>query len=216
MINLRKLDKKDILMLRKPLIVFLVICAIATAFYFVLEGFLQRATGALNNAQAQFEQVSTSVQQIAQEEQTIIRYIDRYNQIETDGVVSKEDRLHLLESMTDIRSRYLLYPIDIDLSEQTVTRIEGDPYALNPVGPVDLQSTRVSFLLPLLHEQDFTNFTSSLLVGNGLLLPQHCMVALNNLNNTQFTNIAENLRAVCTFLWYSFNVDVQEVTPDEY
>lgn len=213
MINFRKMEKSDMLMLRKPIIVFLITCAIVTAFYFVLEGFLQKAAVALSNAQAQYEQVSTSVQQIAQEEQTIIRYIDRYSQIEANGVVSKEDRLHLLESMTDIRSRFLLYPIEVDLSEQTITRLEGDPYALNPVGPVDLLSTQVSFVLPLLHEKDLTNFATKLLEDNGLLLPQHCLL---NLINTEFKALDENLQADCTFLWYTFDVDAKEEIPIEY
>lgn len=216
MINFRMLSKKDMLMLRTPLIVFFIACAVAGVFYYVLGVFSLRATRALNDAQTQLEQISTSVEQIAQEEQTITRYIGRYSQIEADGVVSKEDRLQLLEDMTDIRSRYLLYPIDIDLSEQTVTRLEGDIYALNPVGPVDLQSTRVSFKLPLLHEEDFTNFTRGLQEHDGLLLPQHCTIERSNLFDMQFDVLGDNLHADCTFLWYTFNIDVQEVIPDEY
>lgn len=210
------LSKSDVLLLRKPMFAFISSCIVVTVFYFVLEESLRRIANALNVAQAQFEQIDTSVQQIAQEQQTVTRYIGRYSQIQADGGVSNEDRLNLLEDMSDIRTRYYLFPIDIDLSEQTVTRLEGDAYALNPVGPVDLQSTRVSFRLPLLHEQDLINFTTNLLLDNGLIIPQHCAIEVANILTTEFFSLSEKMYADCTFLWYTFNIDAQEVVPDEY
>lgn len=213
MIDIRAIAKSDLLLLRWPALVLLVSGVLAGILYFALGLLSQWSAGGLAEARAEFDQVSSAMQQIAQEEQTVIRYIDRFSQMEADGVMSAEDRLDLIETIAALRDQYLLYPIEIDLSEQTVSRLQDDPYALIPVGPVDLLSTQISLSLPLLHEQDLISLTANLLDHKGLLVPQSCTLRVNDVD---FSSLSEHLQAQCRILWYSFNIDPQEVPADAY
>ncbi|MDP1932726.1 MAG: hypothetical protein Q8L60_14840, partial [Gammaproteobacteria bacterium] len=142
------LEKKDLLLLRVPVLCFAISAGLGVALYFAAQYLTEQASRDLFIAQTNLDQTSTSVLQIAQEEETIIRYIGRYRDIEADGGVAEEDRLRLLEVIAEIRQANLLYPIAVELSEQSSQRLEYDPAELNPADPVDLQMTEITLTLP--------------------------------------------------------------------
>ncbi len=209
-------EKGDFKLLRTALIVLVVCISISTALFFGVNQINDSASSALNSARSQYEQVSASVQLISEEEATIIRYIDRYLRFVENGYVEDEDRLALIEDISRIRDTHNLFPVSIDIGEQVHYSLVYDPMDLNPGEPVDLDYSDIELNFSLLHEEDLTRLVSSLLDIEGLLLPTHCQMMHDNINEANFTSFFEHLSSSCSFYWYTFNLNPPEPVYDEY
>ena len=204
-------EKEDRLLLRMSGIVFLTSVILASILYFGADSLNQRASFDLSQAQAQLAQAETSVREIADEEETIIRYIDRYREIEQEGAVGDEDRLALIEKIGVFRARYNLYPIDLDIGEQSQLALNYDPLDLNPGEPVNVNFSEISLSYSLVHEEDLTRLLDAVLDESGLVLPSTCELKAENPNDLSFTQLGFNLAANCTLLWFTFDLTPPEV-----
>jgi hypothetical protein len=202
------LSKSDLMLLRNPVISFLVLSILALVTYVSATRLQQLANDNLSAARVYFDQVSSSVTQIAQEEETIIRYIDRYIQIDTDGVVSAPDRLQFLERMDSIRESLQLYALDLEMGEQISYVMPYPPQDPLPGEPVTVNQTSIDLELPLLHEGDLVRMLDQLLSMPGLFLPTQCLITLDSISTDNFTQLRENLVSRCRVNWFSF-----ELTP---
>jgi hypothetical protein len=204
-------EKQDLVLLRMSGIVFIFSAILASGFYVFSDSLNQRASFDLSQAQARYEQAVASVREIAEEEVTIIRYIDRYREIEAAGVVSEEDRLDLIEQIGDFRARYNLYPIQVDIGEQGALALIYDPLDLNPGAPVDVNFSEISLIYSLMHEEDLTRLLNALVDESGLILPNSCVLSAENINDLDFNRLGFNLAAQCTLLWFTFDLEPPEV-----
>ena len=202
------LSKSDLMLLRNPVISFLVLSILALVTYVSATRLQQLANDNLSAARVYFDQVSSSVTQIAQEAETIIRYIDRYIQIDTDGVVSAPDRLQFLERMDSIRESLQLYALDLEMGEQISYVMPYPPQDPLPGEPVTVNQTSIDLELPLLHEGDLVRMLDQLLSMPGLFLPTQCLITLDSISTDNFTQLRENLVSRCRVNWFSF-----ELTP---
>jgi hypothetical protein len=202
------LSKSDLMLIRNSVISFLVLSILALVTHVSATRLQQLANDNLNAARVHFDQVSTSVTQIAQEEETIIRYIDRYIQIDKDGVVSAPDRLQFLERMDSIRESLQLYALDLEMGEQISHVVPYPPQHPLPGEPVTVNQTSIDLELPLLHEGDLVRVLDQLLSMPGLFLPTQCLIILDSIATDTFTQLRENLVSRCRVNWFSF-----ELTP---
>ena len=209
-------EREDLKLFRTAFIVLLVCVLLATTLYFGANRINDTATTALRNARSQYEQASTSVQLIAEEEATIIRYIDRYLGFVENGYMEGEDRLAFIEDVSRIRDTHNLFPVDIDIGEQDHYSLTYDPMDLNPGEPVDIDYSNIGLSFPLLHEEDLTRLVSSLLDLEGLFLPTHCLMLHDNINEADFTVFSEQMYSNCRFYWYTFNLNPPEPVYDEF
>ncbi len=205
----------DMQLLHKPAIVFTISVLFSGLLWYGTGYVRQQALASATQAQGVYEQTSTSVTQIAQEEETIIRYIGRYREMLADGVVGDPDRLVLLEDVGRLRENLKLYSLAVGMSEQVATRLEYDPYDPVPGEPVDLLSTALTIGLSLLHEEDLTRLVSHLLDSGNLLLPKSCEMSADGGVSPDFSRVGEHLSASCTLLWYTFDL-TPEVIVDGY
>tara|TARA_R110002167_G_scaffold30424_6_gene100595 strand:+ start:28283 stop:28930 length:648 start_codon:yes stop_codon:yes gene_type:complete len=206
------LEKEDLLLLRVPLVVFAASVLIASVLYFGSDTFNQSANFALSQAQSQYQQAESSVREIAEEEETIIRYIDRYRDIEEEGAVSNEDRLAFIEKVGEFRARYDLYPIQMDIGEQGKLALQYDPFDLNPGAPVDVKFSEILLSYSLVHEEDLTRLLNAIIDESGLILPNSCDIKADNLTEIDFTQLGFNLGANCTLFWFTFDLAPTEVS----
>ena len=161
----------------------------------------------LQIARGNLQLARTNIDQIEDEEATIIEYIGRYQELETDGVVNPEDRLQLIERITEIREDNDLFPISVNIGEQLSMELLYDQSEQDPGGPVNINSTTLELSLPLLHENDLTRLLDGLLNTPGLYMPQECIISLSNPNATNFIVLAQHQRANCVVSWFTFNVN---------
>lgn len=209
------LSKSDLMLLRNSSIVFAALTTLAITIYVGASGLQRSATANLNSSRAYFDQVSTSVTQIAQEEETIIRYIDRYVQIAADGIVSPQDRLQFLERMTHIREQYQLYSMNLTMDELVSHVVPYPPEDPLPGDPVTMTQTAISLELSLLHEGDLLRLLDELMRLPGLFQPTACSIELDAGAGEGFNQLRENLLSRCQINWYSFDLTSPEIPPEE-
>lgn len=209
------LSKTDLMLLRNSALVFAVLTTFALATNVGANRLQRTANENLNSARAYSDQVNTSVTQIAQEEETIIRYIDRYVQIDADGIVSEQDRLQFLERMTSIRETLQLYPMSLTMEEQISHIIPYPPEDPLPGEPVAMNQTSINLEFSLLHEGDLIRMFDRLLSLPGLFQPTTCIVEIESGATQGLTQLRENFSSRCQINWYSFDLTPPAATSQE-
>lgn len=204
-------EKKDLKLLRVPVAIFVISAVVASVLYFGSDTLNQDASFDLSLAQAQYEDASNSVLKTASEEATVIRYIDRYRAIESRGFLSQEDRLAALDKIADLRSRYSLYPILVDIGEQDSIPLEYDPLASSQGDPVNVNYSEISIIYSLVHEEDLTRMMEAFITEFGLVIPQQCEISKSQTPELDFTQLGFNLSAKCSLYWFTFDLDPPEV-----
>lgn len=200
-------DRQDILSLKWRILTAVFSLSIAVGIYYVADYLNTDMTRAVRTARANLQNARTSVDQIEQEEATIIEYIGRYQELDADGIVRPEDRLILLERITEIRDNNDLFPISLNIGEQSSLALLYDPAEPSPGGPIRLNTTELELSLPLLHEEDLSSLLRELLSSPGLFLPQECIVRLNNPSITSYIMLGQHQTATCNLLWFTFDVN---------
>lgn len=200
-------DKQDIFSLKWRILTAVFSLSLAVGIYYVADYLNTDMTRAVRTARANLQNARTSVDQIELEEATIIEYIERYQGLDADGIVTEEDRLLLLERITNIRENNDLFPISVNIGEQSSLRLLYDPAESNPGGPIDLHVTELDLSLPLLHEGDLTNLLSEFLGSPGLYLSHECEMRLNNPTITSYIMLGQHQTATCNLLWFTFDVN---------
>lgn len=199
--------RKDLLLLRPAMLTFAVCLTVVIVSYFGSSYVNQKAIRDAANARNLYDQANQSVQEIAQEEATIVIYIDRYRAMVQDGIVSDEDRLSILETIGAIRQRYDLFPVGVTMGEQRAVALEYDPNELISGDPVALRSTDIEIRMSLLHEQDITRLLGALIESDGLIIPIDCDMRVNNYLQVDFTTLGEHMTASCQLQLYTFDLN---------
>ncbi len=181
--------------------------SIAVGIYYVADYLNTDMTRAVRAARANLQNARTSVDQIELEEATIIEYIERYQELDAEGIVSPEDRLILLERITEIRDNNDLFPISLNIGEQSSLALLYDPAEPSPGGAIMLNATQLEIRLPLLHEGDLANLLDELLNSPGLFLTQECEMSLTNPSITNYIMLGQHQNATCDLLWFTFDVN---------
>lgn len=201
-----QLAKKDLMLLKNAAMVFVVLPTLAVVMLIGALSLQQSANESLDAASTRLEQARSSLTQIAEEEETIGLFIDRYLQMEADGVVSPLDRLQFLEQVRYIRESLQLYNIDVSMAEQNSHLVPYPPENSLPGEPVALNQTTIDLRLSLLHEGDLLRLFDQLLISPGLLQPSECMIEMIATAEDAMTQFRENLTAQCRLHWYSFDL----------
>ncbi|MAY03560.1 MAG: hypothetical protein CMQ38_11375 [Gammaproteobacteria bacterium] len=199
--------KQDILGLKWKILLAVLCLMLAVSIYYYADIMNTQMARNLQIARGNLQLARTNIDQIEDEEATIIEYIGRYQELETDGVVNPEDRLQLIERITEIREDNDLFPISVNIGEQLSMELLYDQSEQDPGGPVNINSTTLELSLPLLHENDLTRLLDGLLNTPGLYMPQECIISLSNPNATNFIVLAQHQRANCVVSWFTFNVN---------
>ena len=199
--------KQDILGLKWKILLAVLCLMLAGGIYYYADIMNTQMARNLQIARGNLQLARTNIDQIEDEEATIIEYIGRYQELETDGVVNPEDRLQLIERITEIREDNDLFPISVNIGEQLSMELLYDQFEQDPGGPININSTTLELSLPLLHENDLTRLLDGLLNTPGLYMPQECIISLSNPNATNFIVLAQHQRANCVVSWFTFNVN---------
>jgi hypothetical protein len=203
-------SKDDLALLRRPALACAVAAGVSAAMFFGIGYMSSSANAAYARAQSQYQQVQSSIQQIATEESTIVRYLGRFREMQADGVFEEEDRLRLLERVQDLRSRMRLFPISVEVGEQGNQILTYPPEELLPGDPVALQFSRARLEFAAVHESDFANVIEELLSAPGLFQPVSCQLLASGAAE-DFSELGENLDVDCELDWYTFNLSPPEV-----
>lgn len=201
------LKKEDYLMIKWQIVYAIIGILLAIGIYMGTDYLSSASLQDVRIAQSGFDSARTRVEQIAEEEATIIEYIERYQVLDQNGVIEDEDRLQMFERVAEIRSDNNLFPVALNISEQESMRLNYPPEIREPGGPVALRSSVIGLDLPLLHEQDLIRLLTGVLDSPGLYQTRTCSLAQRSPDSTNFIFLSQHFTASCEILWYTFDLD---------
>jgi hypothetical protein len=214
MISIDNYNKEDLLLVKGHFLVFVSCLVLIGGIFWATRYIDNSAEAELQQVRSQITGMRNSIDRIQLEEGVARQYVNQYQTLQTNGVVGDEDRLHLLELLSQIRAQRQLFPININIHEQAQLTL---PYGNNTIGtgqPVQLRSSVLDINFPLLHEEDLSRLMSDLLGSRYFLQPASCRIDDNNEGNTTYYYLDKHFNASCSMYWYTFNITpVAEAPP---
>lgn len=201
------LKKEDYLMIKWQILFAVVGLALSVLIYLGADYLNNQSVLQLRIAQSDFNSAQTRVEQIEDEEATIIEYIGRYQILDDEGVVRDEDRLQMFERVADIRAANHLFPVSLNIAPQTSLNLTYPPELREPGAPIALDSSVIKVNLPLLHEEDLTRLLDGIIDSPGLYQTRNCEINVQNPDTTRFIILSQHFTATCEILWYTFNLN---------
>lgn len=212
--TLSELKKEDYLSLKWHFVLLLLCLGLASAAFIFNQQLHREAERQLALARSNLEGARNRLERLERDEALLHEYPVRYREIEAAGLIRPGDRLAMQEQFAQIRSRFNLFPIQLQIGGQTSSVLPHNPPSQAPDIPVLLQTSEITASLPLLHEDDFTRLLTSLRSLDYLLLATNCSIQARvqgEAGARSYQQLGQHLHADCTFLWYTF--ELQEATP---
>lgn len=207
------LTKEDYLRIKMQIAFAVVGIVLSIAIFLGVDYLTSGSLRDLRIAQSDFNNARSRVDLIEEEEATIIEYIERYQELDAQGVVDDEDRLLMFEKIAEIRSANNLFPVSLNISEQLSQNLQYPADIRDPGDPIALRSSIIGLTLPLLHEGDLIRLVSGILNTQGLYQTKSCNIAKQNPDLTNFIVLSQHLTADCEILWYTFNLNPPAPSP---
>lgn len=154
--------------------------------------------------QSNFDVITQEVTQIEESERIIVENIDRYNALVNNRLLDEEDRVSLLEDIRRIRNRFRLFPIDVEVREQSSRILDYPEDVEDAEEQISVRATVVTLRIPLLHEEDLTRFLGAFLNAGRLMVTTSCSIIASNTNTSESLDVIQQQMASCEFIWYTF------------
>ena len=161
-----------------------------------------------------FDVITQEVTQIEESERIIVENIDRYNALVSNRLLEEEDRVSLLEDIRRIRNRFRLFPIDVEVREQS-SRILEYPEGIEDADEQISVRSVVTLRIPLLHEEDLTRFLGAFLNAGRLMVTTSCAITAPAIDASEQLEVVQRQIASCEFIWYTFRRELPS-TDEEY
>lgn len=203
----RRNFQEDVRWLRGPITVVVIVVAISVGTYVGASYYRNGVQRQEFNATTNLDLISVQVQDIEQEEQAVVNSIGIYNSMVANGVMGEEDRVGLLEEITRIRERYLLFPINVSIGEQDRLLLEYPENVDFPDDQITLRSSPVQVRFSLLHEEDLTRFLRDFLDSGRLMVPSNCTVSSALEDPDDAMQVVQHQIAACEFYWYTYQLE---------
>jgi hypothetical protein len=210
--------QEDLAWLKWWLVLLGISLAIAVGGYWAAGYYLSDVRRLEFGAISNYELIMQEVTQIEDSERIIVENIDRFNAMAADGLLAEEDRVALLEDVRRIRDRFRLFPIDVEIREQTSHLLDYEEGVEFPEEFISVRSSTVMVRLPLLHEEDLTRFLNAFLNTGRLLVTTSCTVTASSVDPDDALEVMVHQIANCDFIWYTFRRELpsEEDQYDEF
>jgi len=195
------MNQSDLQALKTPLLTLLaVLVAGALAIYFTAQ-LMTAARQQLLQQQAQLKQAQVRLQKSGDEKDIIVRYLDRFRQLESTGFIGEEQRINWLDGLRLANQQADLFGVDYQIGTQ-----KAYPFAaeFNP-GQIELNQSLMQLRFRLLHEGDLLRFFDALARQNaGIFTVDQCM--LRRIDTRGVIRFQPNVSADCELSWITARV----------
>jgi hypothetical protein len=190
------MTQADLQALRNPLLALLAVALAGGATVYYSERMMVAARQQLAQQQVQFKEARTRLQKSGDEKEIIVKYIDRYREMERVGYIGDEQRINWLDGLRVANRQADLFGVEYQIGAQRPYAYAAD---FNP-GQLALNQSVMRLRFRLLHEEDLLRFFSALArQGNGLFTIDHCM--LRRINTGGIIRYQPNVNAECDLSW---------------
>lgn len=191
----------DFKQLRNPLLALLVVALLGSAVVYYSERMMMSARQELARQQAQLKDARTRLQKSGDEREIIVRYIDRFRQMERVGYIGEEQRINWLDGLRLANRQADLFGVEYQIGAQRPYAYAAD---YNP-GQLALNQSIMRLRFRLLHEGDLLRFFGALArQGNGLFTIDQCN--LKRINTGGIIRYQPNVNAECDLSWITVKV----------
>jgi hypothetical protein len=195
------MTQADLQVLRYPLLALIAVALVGAATVYYSERMMMAARQQLAQQQIQLKDARTRLQKSGDEREIIIRYLDRYRQMEGLGYIGDEQRINWLDGLRVANRQADLFGVDYQIGAQRPYAYAAD---YNP-GQIALNQSVMRLRFRLLHEEDLLRFFNALArQGNGLFTIDQCM--LRRINTGGIIRYQPNVNAECDLSWITVKV----------
>ena len=198
----------DLKALRNPLLVLAGMALVAASMIYYSNLMLRQSQQRLQQQQLLLKGARTRLQLSGEEKEIIVRYLDKYQQLQRTGFVGEEQRINWLDGLRFANQQVDLFGIDYQISAQK-------PYAyaaeINP-SPLSLMESKMKLRFRLLHEEDLLRFFDALARQNaGIFLTDYC--DMKRIETGGVIRFQPNLQAECELSWVTASTGEAEKRP---
>jgi hypothetical protein len=195
------MTQADLQALRNPLLALLAVALAGGATVYYSERMMVAARQQLAQQQVQFKEARTRLQKSGDEKEIIVKYIDRYREMERVGYIGDEQRINWLDGLRVANRQADLFGVEYQIGAQRPYAYAAD---FNP-GQLALNQSVMRLRFRLLHEEDLLRFFNALArQGNGLFTIDQCM--LRRINTGGIIRYQPNVNAECDLSWITVKV----------
>jgi hypothetical protein len=187
--------------LRNPLIALLLVVIAGTMAVYHSDRMKKAAAQQLAQQQSQLKDARTRLQRSGDEKDIIVRYVDSFRQLQSDGFVGEEQRINWLDGLRLANQQADLFGVDYQIGMQGPY-----PYAaeVDP-GQIQLNQSVMRLQFRLLHEGDLMRFLSALgRQGGGIFSVDQCI--LRRADTRGVIRYQPNATADCELSWITAKV----------
>ena len=195
------MNQVDLQQLKNPLLVALAVTLGGALAVYSSERLMVAARQQLAQQQAQLKAAQTRLQKSGDEKEIIVRYLDRFRQMERIGFIGEEQRINWLDGLRLANQQADLFGVDYQIGAQ---RLYAYAAELNP-GQLALNQSAMRLRFRLLHEEDLVRFFDALArEGTGLFTIDQC--SLRRINTRGVIRYQPNVNAECDLSWITVKV----------
>jgi hypothetical protein len=195
------MNAADLQALRNPLIVLLVVMVAGAMAIYYSDRMKKTAAQQLAQQQILHKEARTRLQKSGEEKDIIVRYLDSFRQLQSDGFVGEEQRINWLDGLRLANQQADLFGVDYQIGTQSPY-----PYAaeLDP-GQLVLNQSVMRLQFRLLHEGDLMRFLSALSrQGGGVFSIDQCV--MRRVDTRGVIRYQPNATADCELAWITAKV----------
>ena len=195
------MNQSDLQALRIPLLVLLAaLVAGALAIYYT-DRLMAAASRQLLQQQAELKQAQVRLQKSGDEKDVIVRFLDRYRQLERAGLIGEEQRINWLDGLRLANQEADLFGVDYQIGAQKPYPFSAE---FNP-GQLALNQSLMQLRFRLLHEGDLLRFFDALARQNaGVFTVDQCL--LRRIDTRGAIRYQPNVNAECDVSWITVKV----------
>lgn len=196
---------EDLKALRIPLLVLAVTALVVGGTVYYTTQLLQQAQVALARQTGQLREAQTRMQRSGDEKVIIVKYVDRYRQLQDAGFIGDEQRINWLDALRKANERTDLFGVNYEIGIQ-----QDYPYGADlDRGRMTLRQSVMRVEFRLLHELDLLRFFDALRKqGIGIFHVDRCTMRRTDLTSTA-VRYQPNITANCQLAWITATPEAQ-------
>lgn len=190
------MNAEELKALQVPIGMLVAMLALSAAAVFYTDKLAKQAAVALTQQKSQMQSAQSRMRQSGDEKDTIVKFVDKYRELEKAGFAGEEQRINWLDALRNANARAELFGVGYQIGVQ-----HPYPYALEfDPGPVALQESVMELDMRLLHEGDLNRFFNELRAQRaGLFQVRSCTLQRTDRNETLRNQSYVNAR--CDLAW---------------
>lgn len=195
------MNEADLQALRNPLLLLLVVLLAGAAAIYYSDRMKKETGQQFTRQQTLLKEARIRLQKSGEEKDIIVKYRDRFRQLQGAGFVGEEQRINWLDGLRLANQQADLFGVDYQIATQRPYPHAAD---FNP-GQITLNQSLMQLRFRLLHEEDLMRFLTALArQGGGIFTVDQCV--MKRIDTGGVIRFQPNVGAECELSWITAKI----------